>query len=80
MKKVIHIIWCIWCAITTFISPIWITMIYLNVTGMIYKYDYSMDEGTAIIIGIGLLVLWLIVVLFPISILIRHVFIQNKRN
>ncbi len=57
MKRLVNIIWGAWCAITTFISPIWVTMIYLNITGLIYQYDYSMDEGTAILIGLFLLIL-----------------------
>ena len=46
MKKITNIIWGMWCAFTTLISPVWLTMIFLNITGMIYKYDYSMDEGS----------------------------------
>ena len=45
MRKITNIIWGVWCAFTTLISPVWLTMIFLNITGMIYKYDYSMDEG-----------------------------------
>ena len=47
------------------ISPIWITMIIMNLSGCIYQYDYSMDEGTAGIIGSMLLVLWIFLALIP---------------
>jgi len=40
-------------------------MVGLNITGAIYKYDYSMDEGTAFILGLILLVLWLLFALLP---------------
>ena len=80
MKKLVNIVWGIWCAFTTFISPVWVTMIYLNITGLIYMYDYSMDEGTAIPIGLFLLVLWLLIVALPIIGFIRYVYRINKRN
>ena len=54
-------------------------MIFLNITGMIYKYDYSMDEGTAVIIGIFLLALWLFVVLLPIVGFLRYAYSLNKK-
>ena len=80
MRRIIKIIWGMWCAFTTFISPVWLTMSFLNITGMIYKYDYSMDEGTAIIIGIFLFVLWLFIVLFPIVGFLKYVYSLNKKN
>lgn len=55
----------LWCAITSFISPVWLTMIFLNLTGEIYKYDYTMDSGTAGIFGAVLLVLWVLLALLP---------------
>lgn len=79
MKRLINIIWGVWCAFTTFLSPVWLTMIYLNITGMIYKYDYSMDEGTAIIMGIFLLALWLFSVLVPIIGFLRYAYMLNKK-
>ncbi len=79
MKRLINIIWGVWCAFATFLSPVWLTMIYLNITGMIYKYDYSMDEGTAIIMGIFLLALWLFIVLVPIIGFLRYAYTLNKK-
>lgn len=58
MKKVIYLMLGIWNAIACFISPIWLTMVFLNLTGLIYQYDGSMDEGTAFILGFVMLVLW----------------------
>lgn len=57
------VIWSIYTAFTSFISPIWLTMIYLQLSGKIYQSDYSFDEGTAGIIGILSLFMWLIFVL-----------------
>ena len=80
MRKITNIIWGIWCAFTTLLSPVWLTMIFLNITGMIYKYDYSMDEGTAVTIGIFLLALWLFIVLLPIVGFLRYAYSLNKKN
>ena len=71
MKKILNIALGIWCAITCFVSPIWLTLAVVNLTGLIYKYDYSMDEGTAWIIGSILLALWIVLVLFPIVVFIK---------
>lgn len=65
MKKLANIILGVWCAITCFVSPVWLTLVFLNLTGLIYKHDYSMDEGTAGIIGFILLVLWVALALLP---------------
>ena len=79
MKKALNIIWGIWCSLACIFSPLWIAMIYLNMTGMIYKYDYSMDEGTAIIVGFVLLILWIGLVAFPIVALLLRLFRYNKK-
>lgn len=65
MKKIINSSIGIWCGLICFVSPIWLTVIYLNITGMIYKYDYSMDEGTALIIGLFLFILWVLIGVIP---------------
>ena len=58
-------LWTIYTAFTSFISPIWITLIYLELSGKIYQFDYKYDEGIAGIIGILSLFAWLILVLTP---------------
>ena len=65
MRKIIVFILGIWCGIVNVITPVWIVMAILNITGKIYEYDYSMDEGTAIIIGMILAVLWILLALVP---------------
>lgn len=55
----------IWCAVTSFVSPVWLTMTFLDITGLIYHYDGFVDEGTAGIMGVIELVLWMVLVLFP---------------
>ena len=79
MKKALNILWGIWCSLACIFSPLWIAMIYLNMTGLIYKYDYSMDEGTAIIIGFVLLILWIGLVVFPIIALLLRLFRYDKK-
>ena len=65
IKKSLMTLWTIYSAFTSFISPIWLTMIYLDLSGKIYQLDYKYDEGTAGIIGMFLLLGWLILVLAP---------------
>lgn len=65
IKKSLMTLWTIYIAFTSFISPIWITMIYLELSGKIYQFDYKYDEGIAGIIGILSLFAWLILVLTP---------------
>lgn len=72
MKRLLNIVLGAWCAITCFFSPVWLTLAVVNLTGLIYKYDYSMDEGTAGIIGIILLVLWVVTALLPTIIFIKR--------
>ena len=79
MKKVINVLIGIWCCIVDVVSPIWISMIFLCITGFIYKYDYTMDEGTAFIIGIILLTFWILLVFIPNVYLGRKIYITNKK-
>ena len=65
MKKVVFMIQAIWCVITSFITPLWLTLTFLNISGQIYNYDYSMDEGTAGILGVVLLLAWLLFTVLP---------------
>ncbi len=80
MKKIINIILGIWYTVTSFISPVWLTIVGLNITGAIYKYDYSMDEGTALILGLILLVLWLLFVLLPDVYFWKRITHENDNN
>lgn len=72
IKKAIYVLLGIWCGLVCFVNPIWLIMVFLNITGIVYKYDYSMDDGTAIIIGIALFIFWILLVLFP------NVYLGNK--
>ncbi len=74
MKKVLMIIWC---GVTSFVTPIWLMLTVWNLSGLIYKYDYSMDEGTAGIIGGVLLLSWICIVLLPNIIFAKK--IKDKR-
>ena len=55
----------IWCAYTSFISPVLLSCMYLCFSGKIYQIDGTFDEGTAGIIGIMLLGGWIIAALLP---------------
>lgn len=65
MKKIGFVLSGIWCVFTSWISPIWLTLIFLYITGAIYQYDFSIEEGISGIIGIALFFIWLFVVLLP---------------
>lgn len=80
MKKILYIIWGIWCAIMCFISPVWLTMVFLNLTGLIYQYDYSMDEGTAFITGIIFLTFWLVFALLPNVAFIQKMYTVKRKS
>lgn len=69
----------IWCAVTSFVSPIWLVLVFLYLTGEIYKYDFSMDEGAAGILGFALLVIWLLIVLLPDILFIKKMRSLNQK-
>lgn len=79
MKKIMNISFGIWCAIICFVTPIWISMVILNITGMIYQYDYSMDEGTAGIIGVVLLLLWIGLAFVPNVCMGKKLYVTNRK-
>lgn len=74
MKKLGGIIWGLWCVCASWISPIWLTLIYLHLSGEIYKYDYSMDEGTATILGIVMAAVWLILAMLPSILMFKRLY------
>lgn len=78
-KEIINVLIGIWCCIVNFISPIWISMIFLCLSGMIYNYDYTMDEGTAPIFGIIILIVWMLLVLIPNVYLGRKLYVTNRK-
>lgn len=71
MKKVTYIILGFWSAIAGFLSPVWLTLTILNLTGLIYQYDASMDEGTALILGLIMLFVWGLFALLPCIVFLR---------
>ena len=80
MKKLTYIILGIWSAITGFLSPVWLTLTALNITGLIYQYDYSMDEGTALILGLIMLFIWIIFALIPCVIYLKKMHLLGRRT
>lgn len=65
MKKAGYFLWWGWLAVSVLISPVWLFWTILNLTGLIYRYDVSMDEGTAFLFGIVMLMIWCALVLLP---------------
>ena len=76
MKRIAHILWGVWCVLSMIVSPMWLLMTFANITGLIYKYDYTMDEGTAGVIGIFMFIIWLIFALFPLIVFVKYKFIE----
>ena len=79
MKKLIYLILGIWSAVASFLSPIWLTLTVLNLTGLIYQYDYSMDEGTAVILGFMMLCVWLLLALLPCILFLRKMRMLGRK-
>ena len=61
----------IWCALTAFISPIWLSLTYLWISGKIYQVDGMIDEGAAEYMGAISLIIWIIVALLPDLLILR---------
>lgn len=70
----------IWYAITSFLSPVWLTMGFLDITGRIYQYDGMVDEGTAGIMGVIELALWIVFALLPDIWFLRRIKKQSVRK
>lgn len=60
-----NILLAIWCVLTAFVSPLYLALAFLHVTGRIYQYDFSIEAGIVEFLGIFGLVLWLLLVLCP---------------
>lgn len=79
MKKVLNAVWGIWCGAGCMITPVWLTLTYFNLSGLIYRYDYSMDEGTALILGTVMLMMWCALVLLPCILFSRMLYVKNRK-
>lgn len=64
-KRIAMITWSLWCAAATFLTPIIATFTYLCITGKVYEYDSTFDQGTAGLIGTLILILWLTTCCIP---------------
>ena len=65
MKKLFLFIFGVWTFLGTLITPMTLFFLFLCLTGLVYQYDGTMDEGTAFFVGALLLFFWLTFVLFP---------------
>lgn len=73
IKKGLYIMSGLWCVFATMITPIWLSLTYLNLSGEIYQYDYSMDEGTAVVFGIVMMFIWLLLAVLPVFFLMKQI-------
>ena len=65
MKKLFLFILGVWTFLGTLITPMALFFLFLCLTGLVYQYDGTMDEGTAFFVGALLVFFWLAFVLFP---------------
>jgi len=65
MKKVLLFLLGGWTFFCSLITPMTLFFLFLCLTGLVYRYDGTMDEGTAMFVGALLLFFWLVFVLFP---------------
>lgn len=79
MKKIAYIVLGIWSAIACFLSPVWLNMVFLNLSGLIYQYDYTMDEGTAVVLGLIMMFIWLLLVLLPMIIFLKRMYMLGSK-
>lgn len=65
MKKIAYVVLSIWCCFTWFVTPVWLKYTFLNLTGLIYQHDPTMDEGTAFVMGMLMLLIWIVLTFYP---------------
>ena len=78
MKKILAVISIIWFGVTCMVTPVWLKYAFLNMTGLIYRYDTTMDEGTAGIIGMILFISWVISVFVPDYFILKYLHYKYK--
>ena len=59
------VLWTVYIALIFFISPVWLTIIYLQLKGKAYLIDWKYDEGITWILGATSLSGWIIMALAP---------------
>ena len=65
MKKVLLFLLGGWTFFCSLITPLTLFFLFLCLTGLVYRYDGTMDEGTALFVGALLLFFLLVFALFP---------------
>lgn len=65
MKALLTFFLSVWAFLGTIIAPAVLFMLFLCMTGLIYKYDGTMDEGTALYVGLLFFIVFLAFILFP---------------
>lgn len=81
MKKVKSIISVMWAVLMGMATPIWIAIIYMDITGHAkgYGYDLGDEKDISIAMGVFELIIWIAAV-FPVLIsLCRKLYLRDKR-
>lgn len=74
----IYFLWA-WCTAACFISPIWLTIIYLYLSGAAYQYGLD-NDGVAGFMGMILLGFWVVLVLVPVVGLLHQRHAAGRRQ
>lgn len=67
MKKMILFVLGTWDYIMAFLSPLWLTVVYMCLSGKVHLLDSTFNENLAGVFGILMLLLWIAAVLVPIA-------------
>ena len=79
MKKLFLFILGVWAVFGTLITPMALFYLFLCLTGLVYRYDGMMDEGTAFFEGAVTLIFLLVFVLFPSLAFFKRIRQSQKR-
>lgn len=80
MKNVLTFLLGLWVLLGTIITPAVLLMLFLCMTGLIYKYDGTMDEGTAFYVGLLFLIFFIPFILFPSVVFFKRVKQLEKKS
>ncbi len=81
MKKVKSIISVIWAVLMGIATPVWIAIIYMDITGHAkgYGYDLGSEKDISIAMGVFELLVWIAAVCPVLVSLCRKLYLKDKR-
>ncbi|SFK66386.1 hypothetical protein SAMN05216390_102324 [Lachnospiraceae bacterium KH1T2] len=67
-----------WCIVTSYLTPVWLTMAFLCLSGKIGMYGYSVKNGSAFRVGLLYLITWLLFGLLADIIILLKGYAESK--